>query len=187
MFCIILIMNKFLRRIFEKIGQTIPAIPSDAVAKNKATIPPPDFIASAIYPGLNIGFSSASIPIINAFIKLLNTSVHYASAGAVNFQTFRNNNFTFDASQAPSVDQRNLMNLSKLVYTTLLNYGQPYKQALTGQQISSMVDRILASNFYQGLSQLNPTGTLATKIPGNIKTTINDYLIQLKSINPIQR
>src|SRR5574337_575845 len=140
-------MNKFRVKIIEKLAQAdLGTLPTDqAVTTKPLPPPPPEFRASLVYPGIRYGFNSASINIIDAFVSLLNTAVHYASAGAVNFQKFRNNSFNFDASVAPSVDQKNLMNLSKLVYHTLLNNGNPYSQALRSDQIADMVDRILAS------------------------------------------
>ena len=180
-------MNKQLRmRVLEKLAQiNTTSLPSDQAAQTKpTTAAPPAFQASAIYPGIRYGFNTASIPIIDAFVSLLNTAVHYASNGAVNFQTFRNDSFNFDASIAPSVDQKNLMNLSKRVYHTLLNNGQAYKQALTGKQVSDMVDMILASPEFNNLSHVSPTGLLATKIQGNLKTLITNYLTYLKLANP---
>ena len=144
---------------------------------------PPAFIASDIYTNIRTGFNSASLPIINNFISLLNTAVHYASAGKQNFQVFRNESFNFDVSGAPSVDQKNLMILSKMVFSSLLNSGNTYARPLTGEQIEDIVNRILSSGAYQNLSQVNPTSQLATKV-GNLKTSIATVLNQLKATNP---
>jgi len=176
--------RKFRLRILEKLAQTTPNLPTDQVAKSKPMPPPPAFQASAIYPGIRNGFNQASIPIIDGLVSLLNSAVHYASAGAVNYQYFRNNNFNFDASGAPSVDQKNLMNLSKRIYRTILNSGSAFPQPLTGQQISSMVENITASSEFNNLSQVSPTGQLAIKIQGNLKTLIFNYLTYLKLATP---
>lgn len=179
-------MNRKLRiKILEKMAQANPApAPTGQPAQSPTLPPPPAFQASAIYPGIRSGFNVASVPIIDNLINLLNTAVHYASGGKVNFQVFRNENFNFDASQSPSVDQKNLMNLSKKVYTTLLNNGNGFSQPLTGQQIADMTDRLLASQEYNNLSKVNPTGPLALKIPGNLKTNIYNNLTYLRLANP---
>lgn len=173
----------------EKIAQTSQTnqatLPTDQTAATTTVPPPPSFIASSIYPGIRYGFNPQSVQIINRLVSLLNNSVHYASSGAVNFQVFRNDNFNFDASQAPSVDQRNLMNLSKRVYHTFLNNGNPFSQQLTPAQVTDMADKVLTAPEYNNLSQLNPTGALATKIQGNLKTLIYDTLTYLKLANPI--
>lgn len=178
--------SKLRRRIIKKLAQVTPGnLPTDQVVQSiPIPPPPPTFQASAIYPNIHSGFNQASIPIIDNLVSLLNNAVHYSSAGAVNFQTFRNNNFIFDASDSPSVDQRNLMNLSKLVYVTLLNSGLPFTQKLSGEQVHNMIDKLLTSPFFQNLSHISPTGPLAAKIQGNLKTLINDLFIGLKNINP---
>ena len=148
---------------------------------------PPNFIAADMYPNIRTGYNQASIPIINSLVSLLNTSVHYASEGKVNFPVFKSENFNFDESESPSVDQKNLMSLSKLVFHTLLNSGNTYPQPLTGQQIEGIVNKVQAAGPLQNLSQTRPTGQLATKIPGNLKTSIIDLLMRLKVANPPRR
>ena len=164
-----------------RLAQVTPSIPTDQVAATAPIPPPPpDFQASAIYPGIRIGFASNSITIIDELVSLLNIALHYTTAGAINILKLRSMNFIFDASQSPSVDQRNLMNFSKKIFTTLLNSGQPFVQKLDATKIEEMVDTLLASQELNQLSQVNPSGLLATKIPGNLKTTITNYLNYLK-------
>lgn len=167
-----------------KLAQTTPAIPTEQAATSKTIPTPPTFIMTDIYPGIRKNFNLPSIQIINTFMSLLNTALQYASAGTVNLQVFRNSNFNLDASGAPSVDQRNLMNLTKLAFNILLNKGDAIAQPLTGQQVTDLADRILSSQFYQDLSKVQPTGPLANKIQGNLKTIIQTFMMQLKSINP---
>jgi hypothetical protein len=170
---------KMLKRIAQAATPAAPAAATPATPP-----PPPPFQASSVYPGIHKGFSSASVSLIDQLCSLLNMALHYASNGTANFQIFRNNNFNFDASASPSVDQKNLMIFSQMVYRTLLNSGNPFVQALTGQQIQDMVGKLVASTALNALSQTNPTGTIAQKVPGALKTNILTYLQYLASANP---
>jgi hypothetical protein len=175
-------MNKLRKEILTKLAQTTPAAPT---TPNKVIPAPPSFIASNVFPSLTSGYNPASIIIINNLMSLLNTALQYASGGSVNLQTFRNNNFNVDPGSAPSPDQKNLTILAKMAYNLFLNKGNPFGKLLAGKQISIFVDQILASPAFQNLSQINPTGPLATKIQGNLKTIIQDNLTHLKNINPV--
>jgi hypothetical protein len=173
-----------LRRVAQAATGT-PTAPTTTPAAAATPPPPPAFQASSVYPGIRKGFSSASVSLIDQLCSLLNMAVHYASNGKDNFQVFRNNNFNFDTSGAASVDQKNLMILSQMVYRTLLNSGNAFVQPLTGQQIQDMVGRMINSSALSSLSQINPTGTIAQKVPGNLKTNIATYLQYLISANPV--
>lgn len=180
-------MNRELRlKILKKMAQAdLGTVPTDeAVQAKPATPPPSPFQASTVYPGIRAGFNQISIPIIDSLVSLLNMAAHYSSAGAINFQKFRNNGFNFDASNVPSIDQKNIMNLSKKIYHTLLNNGQEFKKPLTGQQVTDMVDSISESPEFNNLSHVSPTGQLAIKIQGNLKTLITNHLNYLKIANP---
>lgn len=167
---------------FKKIAQTTTATPTETP---KVLAPPPTFQASAMYPGLRTGFNTNSIRIIDNLVNLLNSGVYYSSNGQMNFQLFKNNNFNFDASAAISVDQKNLMNLSKKIFVLLLNSGNSFPKLLTGNQIHSIIDQLSSSPEFTNLSQVNQTGTLAIKIGGNLKTMISDNFNYLKLANPV--
>ena len=169
-------------KILERIAQAAPAAPTTVVTP--AITPPPAFQASAVYPGVRKGFSSASVLLIDQLVNLLNMALHYSSGGKVNFQVFRNNNFNFDSSMAASVDQKNLMIFSQMLYHLLLNSGNPFSNILNGQEVRDMVSKLASSNALSALSQMNPTGTIAQKLPGNLKTNITAYLQYLSSSNP---
>lgn len=175
-------MNRKLRlKFLTRLAQTTPA---PATPAKPVIPPPPPFQASAMYPAIRKGFNVASVQIIDQLSNLLNTALHYITSGAINFQMLKNNNFIIDASQSPSVDQKNLVNLSQKVYRLLLNSGQDVKSGMTNTQIHNIVDMFRNAPEFNSLSQINPTGFLATKIPGNLKTDINNILLALKNANP---
>lgn len=172
-------MNRNFRRRLFKLAQV--SMPTDQVASTMPLMaPPPVFQASAMYPSIRTGFASNSVVIIDELVNLLNTALHYATAGTMNFQKLRDINFNFDPSQAPSVDQRNLMNLSKKVFKTLLNSGQAFAQKLDFSKVGELTKLLLTSQEINNLSQISPSGLLATKIPGNLKTLITNYLNYLQ-------
>lgn len=170
-------------RLLKRIAQAQGAAPP--VANTAAPAPPPPFQASSAYPGIRNGFNSASIALIDQLCNILNTALQYASNGKANFQIFRNNNFNFDTSGAADADQKNLMIFSQLLYRTLLNSGNPFPQLLNGAQIQNMVQRLSNLPALASLSQTNPTGIIAQKIPGNLKTNILTQLQYLTAANPV--
>ena len=170
-------------KILNKIAQTVPGnLPTDSVANTTpVTGSPPAFNASDYYPSFRIGFQAKNVPWINGLANLLNTSMYYASNGKVSLPWMRSVNFNFGADQVPSVDLRNIMNFTKLVYNQLFtNLGQAYEQPLTPEQIDEKIRLLKVSQFYNNLSQINPSGQLTIKIGGNLKTLINSYLLQIK-------
>lgn len=170
-------------KILNKIAQAVlpTDLPTDAMATKPVTGSPPSFNATDFYPGITAGFQAKNVPWINGLANLLNSSLYYSSAGKVHLPWMRSVNFNFGADQAPSVDLKNIMNFTKLVYNQLFtNLGQNYQQPLTPEQIAEKVRLLRASQPYNNLSQTNPTGQLATKIGGNLKTLINNYLLQIK-------
>lgn len=176
-------LNKGRLKLLGKIAQNVPQnLPTDSVANTTPiTGSPPAFNASDYYPSMRIGFQTKNIPWINGLANLLNTSMFYAGGGKVSLPWMRSVNFTFGTDQVPSVDLRNIMNFTKLVYSQLFtNLGQAYQQPLTPEQIAEKIEILRNSQFYNNLSQVNPTGQLSTKIGGNLKTLINSYLLQIK-------
>lgn len=178
------------RKLLDKIAQTTSPVPTDQVAAQTtaaAVLPPPAFQASAIYPGVRSGFNAMSIPIIDQLAGILNVALHYSTSGKINWQTLRNNNFEVDTSGLPSPDQKNLANLSKKVYHLLLNGGTNFQQSLTADQVAQIANQLASSQEVSNLSSVNPSGPIAQKIPGNLKTTIVTILTNLKAANPAQR
>lgn len=176
-------LNKGRLKVLIKIAQNVPQdLPTDSVANTQpVTGSPPLFNASDYYPSMRIGFQVKNMPWINGLANLLNTSMFYASSGKVTLPWMRSVNFTFGTDQVPSVDLRNIMNFTKLVYNQLFtNLGQAYQQPLTPDQIIEKIELLRNSQFYNNLSRVNPTGQLSIKIGGNLKTLINSYLLQIK-------
>ncbi len=172
---------------FNKLAQAPGApVPTDQVAQNKTIANPPIFQASSMYPGIRNGFNETSIILIDHLVNILNTALHYASAGTINFLILKNQNFTIDASIAPSIDQKNLINLSKKIYHFLLNGGTPFAKPMPSTQLSGIIDQIIQSPELNNLSTISPTGPIAQKIPGNLKNNIILYLNYLKMANPVQ-
>jgi len=155
-----------------------------ATAQPATIAPPPQFQASSAYGWLSNAYNSTSISTINNLCSTLNIALHYASNGQFNFQILRDQSFQFDPSSAPSVDAKNLLNISALVYKTFLNSGNAFPTKPTGKQIKTWGDMIGASQAFLNLSQLNPTGIIAQKIQGNLKDNILNYIRYLEAANP---
>lgn len=173
-------------KILQRIAQqaATPAV-TTTTSTSTVTPAPPPFQASAVYPGIRLGFNSASVALIDQLVSLLNLALQYSSNGTANFQIFRNNNFNFDGSSTSNVDQKNLMMFSQAIYRTILNNGNPFPQALTPQEIQDMLLKLSTSASLSALSQTDPTGPIAQKVPGNLKTNITSYLQYLSSTNPV--
>lgn len=167
----------------EKMAQaTPPNVPTEEVAETTSVSgSPPPFNALDYYPTMITGFQAKNMPWINGLSQLLNTVMFYSSNGKITLPWMRSNNFSFSGDQVPSADLKNLMNFTKLVYNQLYtNVGSVYKQQLTPAQIAEKIRLLSSSQFLNNLSSVQPGGQVATKIGGNVKTLIHNYLLQIK-------
>jgi hypothetical protein len=171
-------------KLWEKIAQTPPPsnLPTTQVAQTTTVSgSPPTFLATDWYPGIIVGFQAKNTPIINGLANLLNTAIFYTSNGQFSFPWMRQQNFVFGTDQFPSVDLRNLMNFSKLLYQQIFtNLGAPYQQPLTPQQIAKKIALLRSSQFLGNLSSTSPTSQLAGKIRGNVRELIANFLLRIK-------
>lgn len=166
---------------------TSPTAPTTPQSTTSSTIiPPPNFQASAAYGWMSKAYNSNTISIIDKLISLLNLALHYSSNGKFNFLILRNNSFQVDPSGATSVDTKNLLNLAILMFRTYLNNGNQFAQKVTGAQIHQWNERISTAQAFLNLSQLSPTGTIATKVPGNMRENVLNSLRELDRYNPLQ-
>lgn len=179
---------KLLTRIAQTAANTSTAPSTTVPASTTATTiaPAPSFVASQIWGWLSQSYNSVSITALNTMISTVNMGLHYASNGQFNFQTLYNSGFQVDISGAPSVDAKNLLSLSLLIYHTFLNSGNAFTKPPSPVQIKAFVDKISSSQPLMNLSQINPTGVIAQKMPGNLKDNILNYLRYLTSYNPIK-
>jgi len=175
---------KILSRIAQ---QTNGTLPQNTVETTAVVAPPPSFVASQIWGWLGNDYSSTTLTTINNLISLLNTVLHYSSNGQFNFQILRNEGFQVDPSGVPSIDTKNLINLSLLIYRTFLNNGNRFPQKTTPHQIATWCDMVANSQAFLNLSQLSPTGIIAQKVPGNLKDNILNFLRYLEMANPVQQ
>jgi len=168
-------------KILTKIAQqaTTPTAPTTTM------VPPPGFQASSIFGWLGSVYNTQTVSSLNNLCSTLNIALHYVSNGQFNWQVLRGNGFQVDPSGAPNVDAKNLINLSMLTYQTLLNAGNKPPQQVSPSQIATWVGMLSNSQALMNLSQVNPTGVIAQKIPGNLKDTILTYLKYLTMYNPL--
>lgn len=171
--------NKLLNRIINKLGQNTPeGLPTEEVAATQIVSgSPPSFISSNYYPDLAIAFNSKNIPIINNLSNIINQALYYTSNGKIHLPWMYNRNFNFDSSISPSIELKNLMNFSKLMFQQLFsNLNKP----LSSQEILVRVSILSNSSHLTSLPQTNTSGQLTTKIGGDLKTIIKNYLLQIK-------
>lgn len=185
-----------------KLAQAVPGAPASPASPTSPTAqpatttptsttqavipPPPAFTASGAWGWMGNVYNSASVGFLNSLVSTLNTALHYASQGQHNWQTLRNNSFNVDPSGEKSVDAKNLLNLSRLIYLSYLNGGNQFPQKVTGNQVATWNNAVMQAQSYLNLSQLSPTGAVAQKMPGNIKDNISNTLRQLAQYNPVQ-
>jgi len=172
--------RRFRSLLWQKLGQSVP---QSNVATNST--PPPAFQASSAYGWLNSQYNSYTIITLNSLISLLNVALHYSSNGQYNFQILKNNNFQVDPGSAPSLDTKNLILLSMLMFKTFLNNGNNFPDKPNTQQIQSWIAQINNSQALLNLSQVNPTGNIAIKISPNLKEDIINFLRYISMYNSI--
>lgn len=170
-------------KLLNKIAQTATnQMVTDEVNKTKTVAgSPPVFSASSAYPSLVLGFAAKNVPWIDGLSNVLNDALYYSSNGQVNLTVMKNSNFVTDTSQMPSEDLKNVANFCKVVYQYLYtDHGKNFAQALTAPQIAEKINFL---NNHQSLNNLPvsmSSGQLTTKLGGNLKTIIKNYLLQIK-------
>jgi hypothetical protein len=80
-----------------------------------------------------------------------------------------------------SVDLKNLMGFSKQIHSTIFtNNGEKDEKPLSSAEIKQRIDKLKTSSFVSNLSTSNPMGQVQSKLGANVKTVINDILLQIK-------
>lgn len=154
--------------------------PQDSVKPTTVSGSPQAFIASDYYP-IVLAFTAKNAVIINSLSNILNNALYYSSNGKIHLQWMKSVNFNFDMSNTPSADLRNLMGFTKQVYLQIFtNNGQLDKKALTAQEIANRLNPLKYSQYLSNMSATGTNSQLNTKIGGNVRTLINNYLLQIK-------
>ena len=174
--------SKLRLKILQKIAQSTTDLPTTQVAETTSVSgAPTSFVASNLYSSIVTGFSSRNIAYINALADLLNTAIFYSSNGQLDLNRMKANNFSVGLTAVPSADLKDLMGFSKALYNVVFtNNGQEFKKQLSPQEISELINNLKNNPFLQNLPSTNPVGQLATKVEGNIKTLIVNYLSNIK-------
>lgn len=174
--------SKLRLKILQRIAQSTTDLPTESVSATKSISgAPTSFVASNLYPSIVTGFSSKNIGYINALADLLNTCIFYSSDGQLDLNRMRTNNFTVGLTSVPSADLKNFMGLGKVLYNTIFTeHGGEFKKQLTPQEIQELMENLKNNIYLQNLPSTNPSGQLATKVTGNIKTLIVNYLSNIK-------
>ena len=175
--------NKVSLHILKKLAQDATnQMATDEANKNKTVAgSPPSFVASNAYPTIIQGFGAANVPWINNLSNVLNDSLYYSSNGQVHLNWMKSNNFNFGTTQIPSDDLKKIMSFCKVVYSHLYtNLGQNFKQPLNQAQIAEIVKFVNSNPALNSLPTVVSNGQLASKIGGNLKTIIQNYLLQIK-------
>lgn len=174
-------MNRKLRlKFLNKIAQTAtPSVPTEQVAASKPIQPAPAISASDAYPNVRTGYTAAQMDVINSLVSKLNVATHIATGGTYNLQVLKNKAFTYDPSEFQSPDQKNLVNFFNKVFHGILNAGNAFPAPLNNQQLSAIVTPLIQAPELKNLSQVNPTGQIAQKIPGNLQQDIRNDLMRL--------
>lgn len=133
-----------------------------------------------LFSNLDKGYNAGTVALIKQLTNLLNTSLHYASAGKDNFQKIMNN--SLDLSGAIQ-NHKNIGLLSKQLFSTFLNNKNSFTQKVPANNIYQWCATLLNSNEYNSLTQTNPSGQLANKIQGNLKSLILDITNGIKQQN----
>jgi len=170
-------------KLLHKIAQNaVNQLTTDEVNKtNTVAGAPPVFTATSFYPTIITGFAAKNVPWINGLSNVLNDSLYYSSNGQINLTWMKNNNFNVGTTQIPSQDLKNIANFCKEVYQRLYtNLGTDFEQPLTTQQIAERVGYLNNNQYLNNLPLAMSSGQLTTKLGGNLKTIIKNYLLQIK-------
>lgn len=178
-------MNRQLRnRVLNKIAQMEPPsnLPTEEVTETKTVSGSPSYFDIVqYYPTIITAFGSQNMSWITKLVDVVNQGLFYTSDGQIQFKWMENNSYNFGTDSVPSVDLKNLMGFSKQIYSNLFtNNGVEYERQLTVEEIAKKIQALKSSSYLSSLSQSNPMGQLQSKLGTNIKTLINDILLQIK-------
>lgn len=176
-------MNKKIRqRIFQKLAQTTPAPTTTDTAATPVVTTSPPAVPTSLFTYLPKGYNTNTIQVLQTLVTQLNIAMHYASFGKDNFQKLIDNNLDASATVA---DQKNVDGVARQVFDTFFNKKNDFAQKVTPAQIKTWADAIIGSPTFGSLSQIKPTSVLSTKLQGNLKSSIENYLTQIKQQNPV--
>lgn len=164
------------KKIINKLAQAQKA----QTTETTFTLAPPPTIPGDIFAHLNEGYNGGTTALLSGLINYLNTALYYASQGKDSIQRISTN--SMDLSGA-TPDHRNIGMIAKKVFDTFLNKKNPFPKKVLGTVIKQWADTILTMPEYNNLTQIRPTGMIATKLQGNLKTIILDYLNSIKAQN----
>ena len=168
-------------KLLKKIAQTVPVTTTNSTVQTQTvTGQPKPFNPVSYYPSITLAFGR-NVPFIIQLSNILNLGLYYTSNGATDLFWMYSQNFNFDMSSASNEDLKNLMGFAKQVHQFIFtNSGTLDKVALNAQNIADRIAPLKISKFIQNLSNTNPIGQLSAKIGGNIKTIINNLLLQIR-------
>jgi len=175
-------MSEFRLKYLSKLAQSDPNLPTEEVAKTQTVSgSPQNFIPSDLYPGIIIAYTSKNLPAINGLANVINLALYYSSNGQISLMSMKSSNFNIGTTNVPSQSLKNLMNFCKILYNQLFtDSGAEYKNKLTPEQIQEKITNLKNNQFLQNLPSTNPMGQLGTKLGGNLKTEIINYLSNIK-------
>jgi len=176
-------MNKLRKKIFEKLAQEAdPNAETTPVPSVTGT--PPSFQIQSLFPSIYTAFGQQITNQISALCNYLNTVLYYTSNSKYDMVKLFNNSASIDTSGILDQDLKKLVEFAKLVIQHLFNNKNAFTRQLTAQEINNRIDVLNNSSQLNSLSNTNPAGQLATKIQGNVKTTILSYLQYIKNSIP---
>ncbi len=158
-----------------------------AQESNTPVAAPPTTVPTDLFSNLGSGYNPGTIPLLIDLVEQLNAAIHYASRGKDSFQELVNNSFNLDISRTFAVDQKNINILSKKVFETFLNRKNSFSSKIPAAQIHDWCSGLTSSSEFSNLSQVNPASPLASKLPQDLKPSIQDLVLQIKAQNPITR
>lgn len=171
--------KNFRKRLLTRLAQNNINVNDINITQNVSGTPP-GFISTDYY-SIILAFTPKNAVIINTLTNTLNLALFYASNGKIHLPWMKSVNWNFDTSNIKDIDLKNLMLFSKQLFNTLFtDTGAQYSKQLSSTEIANKINTLKNSQYLTNISGTNPMGQMATKIGGNIKTLITNYLSQIK-------
>ena len=130
---------------------------------------PPSFIASDLSNTISKGYNSSILDQINKLSFYLNNILYYTSNGKYNFPQLYKMAFTIDTSGIGDQDLKKIVEFCKQIYILLYNGNSNFVDLLVTEEIHRRIGLLDNNTNLNSLSNVNPSGQLATKAQGNIK------------------
>lgn len=165
-------MSKLRKKILKRLAQADPTTISGT---------PSGINVSSLFPSIITAWSTDNLESIQDIVDTLNQAIFILSAGQLDFNKLRVQQFNVDTSKYPDRILKNTVKFTIVVYNNMLtNNGAAFSKELTAEERKIIIGKIKGSLQADEMPDGGISQELVNKIGGNLKTKISSSLDMIK-------